>query len=459
MKYKVLITILIILTSVNSNNLFSSSNSKYKYLTRTTQIRASPFPIIIRMGNEHFFLVNKSYDGIDISNYVIYNYVTNSFKYIDSSIFSQLLSKQTLLFFNGLINDGKLILSGVEDKKICLYYNPNGVWGKWDRLYLLKDDSLEFGYSHILVDPNYKNMLYLLAQDTKKKIHFFKSNDNGSTWYHYDGLSFGKDYIFDMNSFIAISTDIIYAVSKHSFYKINLNTKNIDSVKILTQKQIDSNQLICNVYFANENDGIIEVKTVAFIEGITKYQRSLFYVTNNGGKNWNNISELRFWPSSLFFLEVRPDYILMTNDWADIIESYDFGKSWIIEKTDRQQDQETYPFWIIKTHPISHRKYLIYDVFNQLWELDLDAVNINSNDRISMLPFPNPARTTTWIKLQHDGEVTISAVDILGRSFQLWSGYTFAGDKELDVSSLPAGTYNLLINYGTKIESVRMIKE
>jgi len=73
--------------------------------------------------------------------------------------------------------------------------------------------------------------------------------------------------------------------------------------------------------------------------------------------------------------------------------------------------------------------------------------------------YPNPAGSTTHISLQKEGDITISAVDVLGRSFQLWSGYASAGDKELDVSTLPTGSYTLLIDYGTKREAVRMIKQ
>jgi hypothetical protein len=73
--------------------------------------------------------------------------------------------------------------------------------------------------------------------------------------------------------------------------------------------------------------------------------------------------------------------------------------------------------------------------------------------------FPNPARSTTRISLQREGNITISAVDVLGRSFPLWSGYASAGDMELDVSTLPTGSYTLLIDYRTKREAVRMIKQ
>jgi hypothetical protein len=73
--------------------------------------------------------------------------------------------------------------------------------------------------------------------------------------------------------------------------------------------------------------------------------------------------------------------------------------------------------------------------------------------------FPNPAYSTTRLKLQQEGQVAITAVDLLGRTFPLWSGYASTGTLELDVSALPTGSYTLLIDYGTKREAVRLMKE
>ncbi len=72
---------------------------------------------------------------------------------------------------------------------------------------------------------------------------------------------------------------------------------------------------------------------------------------------------------------------------------------------------------------------------------------------------PNPARSITRLNLQQEGDISITAVDLLGRSYPLWSGYASSGDMELDVSTLPTGSYTLLIDYGTKREAVRMMKE
>ncbi len=82
----------------------------------------------------------------------------------------------------------------------------------------------------------------------------------------------------------------------------------------------------------------------------------------------------------------------------------------------------------------------------------------NASQKI-ISPYPNPAHTTTRLNLQQEGQVSITAVDLLGRSFPLWSGYTSTGTLELDVSTLPTGSYTILIDYGTKREAVRMMIE
>ncbi len=86
-------------------------------------------------------------------------------------------------------------------------------------------------------------------------------------------------------------------------------------------------------------------------------------------------------------------------------------------------------------------------------------VSVSLEQQYNYQLFPNPAHSSTRLNLQQEGDISITAVDVLGRSFPLWSGYTSVGEMELDVSSLPEGSYTLLINYGTKVEAVRMMKE
>ena len=61
----------------------------------------------------------------------------------------------------------------------------------------------------------------------------------------------------------------------------------------------------------------------------------------------------------------------------------------------------------------------------------------------------------------YGGKDSNGAIICLGTTevcFTLWSGFAAAGEMELDVSPLPTGPYTLLINYGTKVETVRLIK-
>ncbi len=87
------------------------------------------------------------------------------------------------------------------------------------------------------------------------------------------------------------------------------------------------------------------------------------------------------------------------------------------------------------------------------------ATGTIQNKLFSYFPFPNPAYSIARVNLQQEGQVAIMAVDLLGRSFPLWSGYASTGTLELDVSTLPTGPYTLLIDYGTKREAVRLMKE
>jgi len=77
----------------------------------------------------------------------------------------------------------------------------------------------------------------------------------------------------------------------------------------------------------------------------------------------------------------------------------------------------------------------------------------------SIKTFPNPASSTTTIKLSEELNGKISAVDLLGNETLVWSGFAPVGDLELDVSHLPAGIYTILINNGYKTETLKMIKE
>lgn len=117
---------------------------------------------------------------------------------------------------------------------------------------------------------------------------------------------------------------------------------------------------------------------------------------------------------------------------------------------------------LIPFYPFANELY-VYDGIDAYKYVGMLPTDVRFSDPFpfnkGLYPFPNPALTSTRISLQQEGDVTISAIDMLGRSLPLWSGYASTGDMEIDVSTLPTGSYTLLIDYGTKREAVRLMKE
>lgn len=75
--------------------------------------------------------------------------------------------------------------------------------------------------------------------------------------------------------------------------------------------------------------------------------------------------------------------------------------------------------------------------------------------------YPNPVSDFAWYKLEDDfsGIIAISILDILGHATQIYSGEVSGGvPLNLDFSTFPTGFYSLIIDYGTKREVVKVIK-
>ena len=85
--------------------------------------------------------------------------------------------------------------------------------------------------------------------------------------------------------------------------------------------------------------------------------------------------------------------------------------------------------------------------------------SVSDKKNYTNLLFPNPASSTTTIKLTEELNGKITAVDLLGNETLVWSGFAPAGDLELDLSHLSTGIYTILISNGYKTEAMKMIKE
>lgn len=252
-------------------------------------------------------------------------------------------------------------------------------------------------------------------------------------------------YLSAMN-FVTLSTDIIDTVVSDTFLIINNLKKNYryffwaysqnelhKSVETLLESSCsDSSYLdtptICfpdNLVSVNLQDNKINFIWKK-VQSADSYNITL-YDANRKRLEYASLGSLRV----LFNIQ---DY----KDTTFVYDKFDFKKNYLFTVTAQNKDGISY---------YSSSEFYI-----------LESNNINSKELIGLRIFPNPALSTTRISLLQEGNISINAVDMLGRSLPLWSGFATAGEMELDVTSLPTGTYTLLINYRTKVEAIKLIK-
>ncbi len=179
--------------------------------------------------------------------------------------------------------------------------------------------------------------------------------------------------------------------------------------------------------------------------------------SSNFGETWERITPEEILNLSRILRVYAEGNVIITSsaDNSGNFISKDFGGSWFLEPYCLQKKLKNQMCSLLKLDEYLYAMFYYHGFYRIKWDNLITSISDNGiNNNI----FPNPARSTTHISLLQEGDITFTAVDVLGRSFPLWSGYASAGDMELDVSSLPAGTFTLLINYGIKVEAVRLIK-
>jgi hypothetical protein len=89
------------------------------------------------------------------------------------------------------------------------------------------------------------------------------------------------------------------------------------------------------------------------------------------------------------------------------------------------------------------------------------SVHQNSQNNILLLS-PNPVSDLAQLKLDKEfsGFIKISIVDLIGKANQIYSGEANGNNSiNLDFSGFRTGFYSLIVDYGTKREVVKVIKE
>lgn len=205
---------------------------------------------------------------------------------------------------------------------------------------------------------------------------------------------------------------------------------------------------------------ILPIVLLIAISPLFLFASGHFRQGGESGEFWRSGNVVTIYWNSLFFPSNRVN-IYLWDKLETKLKVLSLGVknegiySWLIP------DSLSEGYYKIKiTDGIHSKRSIISDNFFKIYKnvIEQEANNPIAKNSISYL-YPNPARSTTRLNLQQEWQAEIIAVDMLGRAFPLWSGLIAAGDMELDVSTLPTGSYTLLIDYGTKREAIRLIKE
>ena len=362
-----------------------------------------------------YFFDNEN--GLALSPYAIFKSTDGGYKW--NAILES--SEQSKMFVHWQIKDSIVYL--LRSDGIILKSNLDFTQDSMINI------SIPDYYQRFLVIDHNKMVLLSI---TKKSILI--TNDGGKTW-----------ELIDINNFASSKylLDIIFVTNETGFvcsddgkiYKTTNFGKTWNAI-------LDIGIYIDKLFYLNENNiwfGTIDGK---------------IYYTTDGGNNWEYSTLPENLPVGLiYFLNNQEGFVSSVKNSSGILYSTkDGSKTWSLDYSFNQKLTELqYIFF--------YENRIGWCVGNSGLILKLSKGSyVNENESANTF-FPNPARSTTHISLQKEGDITIYAVDVLGRSFPLWSGYASAGDKELDVSTLPTGSYTLLIDYGTKREAVRMIKQ
>jgi hypothetical protein len=438
------------------------------------------------------FVLQKTLDGgytwqtifLDTSRYEIVDGKINSFPPL-RCFYMKLLPNGTLKLFCGKVLYYQDI--NIYDYATILTSTDEGETWSTEKF-----DSLSTIHIHYWGNSPVVKIEFSKSDGRKPFLQnkYYTSLDSGQTW---DPIQFpdtmmertyGDFQLVDSNSiFIKFGVDTAQYASQWEMYPYIYNIKEKKWSKYPIPRYYLSvvyPLFFRTIYYAC---AIVKVR----YQGDNQYKHWDTYLvrTVNGGQTWDTLVDMsvfKDYDSGLARVTYYDSLNIIAYGYDyDLIKTTDGGKTWreLHHKLGTCKEMMELSF---DTTQYSIGKFINYSSFmfaswplkDHLWIMSSERyfapsylfkyveypsyVAENPNNK-KMLSFPNPARTITRISLLQEGNITISAVDMLGRSFPLWSGFASAGEMELDVSALPTGSYTLLIDYGTKREAMRMIKE
>ncbi len=156
---------------------------------------------------------------------------------------------------------------------------------------------------------------------------------------------------------------------------------------------------------------------------------------------WSVIDE-----ADSYFLQIASDI-----DFNDLIISQDDLTS---NQYEFQADYEKIYFWRVSVKINDYQSE-----WSTIWNFQTGVNSVKYIHSDNYPIYPNPVFDKFIVINANEPVYNITAVDILGNNIQLHNIIITNNAIEVDASNLSKGYYNLLIDFGTRIEVIKMIKE
>lgn len=434
---KINLIFILTLLFISKTLIFADSNEHFKLIDTLSHNAFLRPAIILRTYSDEYFIINK----IPFSNsiFILYNYPSGLRTYLDSNDYNKYFANIKLGITSGIYIDGKIILSGTINGSLVLFENNNGIRGEWKQVNIYDSVVTNYTETYLYYNENNKNKLFLYAYSRGSNSYIFISEDRGNTWFKSKII---LPFSFADKRLLVISNDILYTSSYKDFIKINLLTNEIQTTEVIKDSTNAHLYFISNLIFKDEKNGIIEVSGEDFIENDSLKSKLSYYQTKDGGDTWQKISEFSLLGGfyNNYFYYTNNNILKAFNDNYELIESKDFGESWIINHINLKKGV---PLSLMGYSPIVEgEKYLVISNV-KVYEFNeqVNSINERKEDIDDFILCPNPSNGNIYLHNINERSKSFEIINQLGIS--LIKGNIA---NEIDVSALPAGIYFLKID-------------
>lgn len=413
-------------------------------------------------------------------DWVLYDLGANSDLYTIQAVGDTVFAAGDNGIFRISLNSGQQFSNQVIDYKNHLrgmhFLNgKNGYLCGFDGL-LLRTTNGGFAWSKINLPTN--NNLYGVAfLDSLngivvgEKSTLFRTTDGGKTW-----LDLGIDYSCDffgikiLNNIIAAygskGTIFISTDKGETWTKINTNlTETITGVEYLSNGDVFAVTDQGNLYYSSNlqpfelklSDPTLRFTYVKFVDnsvGFITTNKSYFYQTTDGGRNWEKIRTITL--RGMNHIASKGDTVYFCGKYAVIIRSTDKGKEWSVRTGGSGPRANV---WRAYYYENQGKEQLFMATEAGLFVLDYplsssDLVRGNDDDfKVFVLPGKQSLYISYKVAAPNSNELVVNVYNVLGQ--KIASGILYSDGKQVqDFFRLPmpllSGVYFIQIQEGNQ---------